>query len=53
MALKTKEATKMHKDAKVQQAAKDLTSEGQKEDSTEEESIELLVRKMRAKVERG
>lgn len=53
VALKTKEATKMHKDAKVQQAAKDLTSEGQKEDSTEEESIELLVRKMRAKVERG
>lgn len=53
VALKIKEATKMHQDAKVQQAAKDLTSEGQKEDSTEEESIELLVRKMRAKVERG
>ena len=52
VALQIKEA-KRQEDAKIQQAAKGLRSEGQREDSREEESIELLVRKMRAKVERG
>lgn len=53
VALKSKEASKKQDDTKVQPAAKDLTSEKQKVYSTEKESIELLVRKMRAKVERG
>ena len=44
--LKTKAVVKMHG------VAKDHTLEDQKEDPTDEESIELLVRKMRAKVER-
>lgn len=53
VALQIKEATKGQEDDKIQQAAKGLGSEGQREESREEESIELLVRKMRAKVERG